>query len=73
MNDDINPEDGPRDYSDDQILKAIQSGAESTSAVADAFGMSRQEALERLRKLEEDGKVRSREVGRMLLWRLNDE
>ncbi len=45
----------------------------ATSEVAEAVGVTRQGADYRLRKLEEDGLVRSKMVGNSLVWFVNEE
>lgn len=57
-------------YTPEMALEAIdeQGGAATTSEVADHMGSSRRLALRRLRELEEDDRVHSREVGNTYLW-----
>lgn len=61
--------------SDDEFLDFLRKqGGAGTSDVADAFGYERPTAYRRLKRLEEDGKVTSQEIGNSLLWELaNDE
>lgn len=59
--------------SDKEILSAIDdhfSPAVGTSDIADATGVTRQAADNRLRKLEDDGLVESYKAGRTLVWYL---
>lgn len=55
--------------SDDEIIEAVEENQPAgTSDVGKAVGMSRQNADYRLRKLEEQGKVRKKKIGRTLAW-----
>ena len=60
--------------SDEEIIDFIddQNGA-ATAEVADQFDYKRPSAYRRLKSLEEDGHVVSREIGNSLLWELADE
>lgn len=44
-----------------------------TSEVGDAVGLARQNAHYRLRRLEEQGEVESKKVGRSLVWMLTTD
>lgn len=60
--------------SDDEIVEFVGKGSgATTSDVASAFDYERPSAYRRLRSLEEDGRVTSREVGNSLLWLPVDE
>lgn len=62
-------------YTPEMALEAIneRGGAATTSEVADHMGSSRRLALRRLRELEEDGRVSSREAGNTYLWSTNSD
>jgi hypothetical protein len=62
-------------YGDDDFLAALEDedGVAGTSALAEAVGCSSRHALNRLRELEDVGKVSSKDVGRSLVWMLADE
>lgn len=72
MTDGSDPDDGRREYTDDQFLEALRDGAETTKEVAETLGMSRQGAHKRLSLLRDDGVITSREVGGTILWSLNE-
>lgn len=56
-------------YDEQDILDAVRSNAPAgTQEVADEVGFARQNADYRLRRLEDDGKVRSKMVGGSLAW-----
>jgi predicted ArsR family transcriptional regulator len=58
-------------HDESEYFQAIRDHAPaSTKEVADAVGVTRQGADYRLRKLEDDGKVRSKMVGNSLVWML---
>lgn len=59
--------------SDDELLKAVRENEPAgTAEVGDAVGLARQNADYRLRRLQEDGSVRNKKVGRSLVWMLAD-
>lgn len=59
-------------YDEQDILDAVQTNEPAaTSEVADTVGFARQNADYRLRRLEEEGKVRSKKVGPALVWMLD--
>lgn len=59
-------------YDEQDILDAVRTNEPAaTSEVADAVGFARQNADYRLRRLEEEGKVRSKKVGPALVWMLD--
>ena len=62
-------------YDDDEFLTALrdENGVAGTSALADAVGCTSRNALNRLRELEDAGKVQSKDVGRSLVWMLADD
>lgn len=61
-------------YDEQDILAAVREyEPAATSEVADSVGFARQNADYRLRRLEDEGKVRSKKVGASLVWMLADE
>lgn len=59
-------------YPDDAFLQAVKEHEPaSTKEVADAVGCSRRNADVRLKRLAEDGVVRSKLVGNSLTWLYN--
>jgi len=62
-------------YGDDDFLAALrdEDGVAGTSDLAAAVGCSSRHALNRLRELEDAGKVTSKDVGRSLVWMLDNE
>lgn len=62
-------------YTDQEFLTALEEegGLAGTSALAEAVGCSSRNALNRLRELEEAGQITSKDVGRSLVWVLDDE
>jgi len=65
--------DGRREYPDEAFLTAIQDGHETTQAIADEVGITRQGADRRLRMLREAGRVDASKVGNTLVWSVIDE
>ena len=60
--------------SDDDIIDVLRgSGGAGTSEVADALDCSRQNADQRLRRLRDAGRVKSRKVGAVLIWTVADD
>ncbi len=61
-------------YTDDAFVDALRAldGLAGTADVAGEVGCSKRHALNRLRELEEAGRVRSTNVGRALAWELID-
>ena len=60
--------------SDEEIIEFIHDrDGVATADVADQFDYKRPSAYRRLRSLEEDGRVVSREIGNSLLWLVDDE
>jgi Mn-dependent DtxR family transcriptional regulator len=58
----------------EEYLDAIREGNHATSDIADAVGVARQSADERLRRLAEVGEVEYETVGNSLYWTVvNDE
>jgi len=56
-------------YTDDKYLDAVRDNEPAgTSEVAEAVGVERQSADYRLRKLEDEGRVKSKMVGNSLVW-----
>lgn len=43
-----------------------------TAEVADALGVTRQNADKRLRRLEDDGRIASKKIGSSLAWTIDD-
>lgn len=59
------------DYDDGSFLNAVECAEPAgTVEVADIVGCRRQNADYRLRKLEKQGKVNKKKVGRTLVWTL---
>lgn len=59
------------DHDDVSFLNAVESAEPAgTVEVAEIVGCRRQNADYRLRKLEEQGKVNKKKVGRTLVWTL---
>lgn len=58
-------------HSEEDYFEAIRDNAPaSTSAIAEAVGVTRQGADYRLRQLREEGKVEAQMVGNSLVWSL---
>jgi predicted ArsR family transcriptional regulator len=56
-------------YTDDEVVDAVREHEPAaTKEVAGALDMARQSADYRLRKLEEEGSVKSKMVGNSLVW-----
>jgi Mn-dependent DtxR family transcriptional regulator len=60
----------PEHHSDEEYLDAIRAGNHATSDIADAVGVARQSADERLRSLADAGDVEKERVGNSLYWSL---
>ena len=61
-------------YDEQDILDAVRENEPAaTSEVADAVGFARQNADYRLRRLEDEGEVRSKKVGASLVWMLAED
>lgn len=61
-------------YAEADILAAVREHAPAaTSEVAAAVGFARQNADYRLRRLEDEGKVRRKKVGPTLVWLPGEE
>jgi predicted transcriptional regulator len=74
--DDRNDETGQftPEFTDDEFIAALQdNGGATTSEVADAVGCKYRTAYNRLKDLEDEGRVTSREVGNSLLWSAREE
>lgn len=57
------------EHDDQEYLEAVGTREPAgTAEVAEAVGVTRQNADRRLRRLEEDGKVRSKKIGSSLVW-----
>jgi predicted ArsR family transcriptional regulator len=60
--------------SDDAILAFVRSTSNCSSGdVADEFGYTRRNALERLKQLADDGKLDADKVGNTNVWTAADE
>jgi predicted ArsR family transcriptional regulator len=60
-------------YQRQDFLKALEEeDFLSTSDVAEKVGCTQNLAYRRLKELEEDGEVKSKEIGRYLAWRKAD-
>lgn len=56
-------------FADNEFIDAIRENEPaSTKEIGDTVGCSRQNADYRLRKIEEDGRVKSKLVGNSLVW-----
>jgi predicted ArsR family transcriptional regulator len=55
-----------------EYLDAIRDGNHATADIADAVGVTRQAADERLRKLEADERVTKETVGNSLYWTVSE-
>lgn len=62
-------------YSTEDALDALAAlgGTATTSGVGDEMGCARRTAYNKLRALEDDGRVTSRDAGRTRLWLTVDE
>lgn len=57
--------------SDEEIIEAVgENEPAGTTEVGEAVGLARQNADYRLRKLEDQGKVQKKKIGRTLAWSL---
>jgi Mn-dependent DtxR family transcriptional regulator len=63
----------PEHHSDEEYLEAIRSGNHGTTAIAEAVGVKRQSAHERLKSLEGAGKVDHETVGNSFRWIVADD
>lgn len=61
-------------YSDMDFLNAIstEDGVAGTGDIADLVGCSHRQALNRLKELEQNNRVTSKDVGRSLIWQLTE-
>jgi hypothetical protein len=62
-------------YSDEDFIEAIdaEGGLAGTTAVAEIVGCTRRQALNRLKELREQNRVKSKNVGPSLVWQLESE
>jgi len=62
-------------FSDNDFIEAIQTegGLAGTTTIAEIVGCTRRQALNRLKKLREQNKVTSKDVGRSLVWQLQSD
>lgn len=62
-----------REHGDREFLEAVADREPAgTAEIAEVVGVTRQNADQRLRQLEDDGKVASKKIGNSLAWRLAD-
>jgi predicted transcriptional regulator len=62
------------EVSEKEILEAVREHEPAgTGEVGEAIGLARQNADYRLRRLEEEGEVESKKVGRSLVWMLTND
>jgi predicted transcriptional regulator len=61
-------------YELDDFLDALRrlDGSASTKEIADEVGCSRRTAHYRLSNLQDENRINSRQVGRSILWEVND-
>lgn len=65
---------GRQQYDDSAFLTAVRENEPaSTSEVADSVGCTRRNADYRLRRLRDEDRVHSKEVGNSLVWFLIDD
>lgn len=63
-----------REYDDYEFVEAVaEREPAGTAEIAEAVGVTRQNADRRLRQLASDGKVTSKKIGNSLAWSLADE
>lgn len=62
-------------YSDEDFIEAIhaENGLAGTTAIAEIVGCTRRQALNRLKELQDKNKVKSKDVGRSLVWQLKSK
>ena len=62
-------------FSDKEFIEAIRTegGLAGTTAVAEIVGCTRRQALNRLKELQEQNKVTSKDVGRALAWQIQPD
>jgi GTP-sensing pleiotropic transcriptional regulator CodY len=62
-------------YGDEEFIAAIEQieGIAGTREIADSVGCSKRQALNRLRELENEGILVSKDVGRSLVWQLGEK
>lgn len=63
------PEHGDQEY----LAALAEREPAGTAEIADAVGVTRQNADQRLRQLQDDGKVNCKKIGTSLVWTLDDE
>lgn len=62
------------EHADEEFLEAVgRLEPAGTREVADAIGVTRQNADQRLRRLEDEGRVTSKKIGNSLAWSLVDD
>jgi len=62
------------EVSDKEILDAVRKHTPAgTSEVAESVGLARQNADYRLRQLQDEGCVKSKKVGRTLVWTVAED
>lgn len=62
----------PEHHDDDEYLGAIREGNQTTTEIADAVGVARQSAYERLHTLREKELVEKERVGNSLRWEASE-
>lgn len=63
-----------QEHSDEEVLEAVRTHEPAgTSEVADELGIVRQSADYRLRRLEDDGRVRKKKIAASLVWFLDQD
>lgn len=62
-------------YTDEDFIEAIKSedGLAGTTAIAEIVGCTQRQALNRLKELEKQEKVVSKDVGRALVWQVQSD
>lgn len=61
------------DFSDDAFLAVIQKEEiAGTTEIAESVGCTRRQALNRLKEMESEGLIESKDVGRALVWRVTE-
>ncbi len=62
------------EHSDEEFIRAVAKNEPAgTKEVADELGIARQGADYRLRKLEKEGQISKKKIGRSLVWSLGTE
>lgn len=62
------------EHDDGEYLAAVaEREPAGTAEIADIVGVTRQNADQRLRSLEDEGKIRCKKIGTSLVWTLEDD